>query len=690
MDRTNFGSLELLAESSSDTSQTSGVLSGFLGSAGLQPGLKALLCAVLDSPSAMFVALDKEFSLFYNNSCRTTLGFTDTDLLGARADVVFRKTWPALEDEFIKVYSGTSAVLRDVAVFREKSGKTEQRYFTFFLSPVREEGKIKGVMGIVEASGTVPFARNSKKTQVSAEDKNRYYQLVNGLNAAVYTCDRNGHIIMYNKAAVNLWGREPEIGKDMWCGSWKIYRPDGTALPLENCPMAVALKEGRSVKGEEIIIERPDGIRRHVLPHPEPLFDASGNIIEAVNMLLDITEIRCYQEALSESEERFRTMSNQVPIIIWMFDAGGKAVYLNEKWTEYTGCPAERGLGSLWTDFMHPEEKEEILSRWESAFVRRENYSDKFRYRNASGEYCIMSVSCSVRRNGKGEFAGYVGVLYNITLLENTRALLEKLVEERTRNLREANADLERSNHELEQYAYIASHDLQEPLRKIRTFSDRLFSRYGNLLDDDARLNLSKINDSAKRMTELINGLLNFSRLTKRGETFVQTDLNDIFEHIRNDLELLIAQKNALINQCALPVIEAIPLQMNQLFYNILSNSLKFSSEKEQPVISMSSRLLKTSEVKKYPELNPAVKYYEIIFKDNGIGFDQKYAEQIFVIFKRLNKPVAYEGSGLGLALCRRVVNNHQGKIYARGNENAGSSFHIVLPAIQPADNPQV
>jgi len=117
-----------------------------------------------------------------------------------------------------------------------------------------------------------------------------YRELIQGLPAAVYTCDAQGCIVLYNQAAVDLWGRKPEIGKDQWCGSWRIYRPDGSPLPLDECPMAVCLREGRAVRGEEIVIERPDGSRRHVLPHPEPLFDASGAVVGAVNMLIDITE----------------------------------------------------------------------------------------------------------------------------------------------------------------------------------------------------------------------------------------------------------------------------------------------------------------------------------------------------------------------------------------------------------------
>ena len=138
-------------------------------------------------------------------------------------------------------------------------------------------------------------------------------QIIQSLAAAIYTCDEKGYIKFYNKAAADLWGREPVIGKDLWCGSWKIFEPDGiTPLPLDSCPMAVALKEGRSIRGKEIIVERPDGQRRNVMPHPDPIFDSSGNVVEAVNMLVDITHLKEKENALRESEDKYRKLTEEL------------------------------------------------------------------------------------------------------------------------------------------------------------------------------------------------------------------------------------------------------------------------------------------------------------------------------------------------------------------------------------------
>lgn len=251
---------------------------------------------------------------------------------------------------------------------------------------------------------------------------------------------------------------------------------------------------------------------------------------------------------------------------------------------------------------------------------------------------------------------------------------LKKYEEELKNNI----TQLERSNDELEQYAYVASHDLQEPLRKIRSFGSYLQETQAEKLDEKGRQHLEKIIKSAERMSVLIKDILSFSSM-RREEGFVETDLNKIVESSLSDFDLSITQRGAVIQKDTLPTIEAIPLQMNQLFYNLFNNSLKFAKQGQKPQIRISSNVV-TEEKKKKLALVEDTVYYEITFSDNGIGFSQEYADQIFGLFKRLNDKQYYPGSGIGLALCKKVVENHNGLMYAKGKENEGASFFIYLP----------
>jgi signal transduction histidine kinase len=197
----------------------------------------------------------------------------------------------------------------------------------------------------------------------------------------------------------------------------------------------------------------------------------------------------------------------------------------------------------------------------------------------------------------------------------------------------------------------------------------------------ESTLYLDKIQQSTARMSNLIKDVLAYSRLSKGNEVFVGTNLTEIFEDIKMDFELLIQQKNASIQCTKLPTIQGIPLQLHQLFSNLLSNSLKFSEN--DPAINITSRYLTPQEVKG-SNLNPSLSYVEIIFSDNGIGFEQQYAEQIFTIFQRLNSRISYSGTGIGLALCRKIIDNHHGTIAAFSELNKGASFVLRLPTTHP------
>ena len=274
-----------------------------------------------------------------------------------------------------------------------------------------------------------------------------------------------------------------------------------------------------------------------------------------------------------------------------------------------------------------------------------------------------------------------LGIAQDITQQKQFSEALEKMVHERTKELAEANEQLQQSNIELNQFAYIASHDLQEPLRKVRTFTD-LMRESLEQVPQKTKNYIDKIQSSTSRMQNLINDVLQFSLLSKEREKFEMVDLDIILNNVLNDYELSIEQKNAKIITGDLPVLEAIALQMGQLFTNLLSNALKFNKNINQLQITVTSSILNKEEAKTL-NTDQSNEYYKIEFADNGIGFEQKSAEQIFTIFQRLHGRTEFEGTGIGLAMCKKIVQNHHGIIYANSVPANGAVFTIILPKTQ-------
>ncbi len=664
------------------------------------------------------------------------------------------------------------------------------------------------------------------------EDELKHKHLLSSLPVAIYTCKKDGMVDLYNKAAVELWGREPEIGKDYWCGSLKRFRQDGTLIPINECPVAITLKQGKKVKAAELVIERPNGERRFVLPHPEPIFDKKGNVTGALNTLIDITTqkhlglaledklekgVKEYTTALNkktidliESKERYHKMIDEVQdYAILMLDQSGVIINWNKGVQNIKGYAAHEIIGKNFSLFYKEEDQ---LSGLPDRLLKEAREKGKalhegWRVRK-DGTLFWGSITITALHNNENEVIGYTKVTRDLTERKNAEEhlnaqaaelirkneelkaqkefvelildssvdiiavfdkdlryvalnkqamnaykredligkkinhafpkaiesglyadLLKALQGETIQNvsyhskvlnkyfenyyiplknerqevygvlaighdnstlleaaekvkianaqLEKKNKELERSNDSLEQFAYVSSHDLQEPLRKIQTFCDLILTRI-NDPDFKPHEYLTKINASANRMSLLINDLLNFSRLSKADELHEKVDLEEVLDHIIDDFELLIKQKKAVIKKSSFPIINAIPIQMNQLFYNMISNALKFCDK--EPVITVTGKKLSKKAALAIPQLDATKNYLHLNFKDNGIGFDQVYASQIFTIFQRLNNYHKYSGNGIGLAICKKIVDNHGGYITASSKKDEGASFDIYLP----------
>ncbi|HSZ34553.1 MAG TPA: ATP-binding protein, partial [Puia sp.] len=268
-------------------------------------------------------------------------------------------------------------------------------------------------------------------------------------------------------------------------------------------------------------------------------------------------------------------------------------------------------------------------------------------------------------------------VLIRNRIEENSRqyaSRLEAEVEKRTQELQRLNISLKKSNEDLQQFAHVASHDLKEPVRKIKMFASRLIDEYGTDFPDKGKEFLHKILHASKRMMSMIDGVLNYSSLNATKQKIQTIDLDEILKSIQMDLEVLILEKGARFNISRLGRIEGSHVLIYQLFYNLINNALKFTKKNHELLITITSS----------KELIDGIAMEKITVTDNGIGFDQDYAQEIFYSFIRLNSKDSYEGTGLGLSLCQKITERHNGRISAEGKLNEGASFHVWLPEVQP------
>lgn len=258
------------------------------------------------------------------------------------------------------------------------------------------------------------------------------------------------------------------------------------------------------------------------------------------------------------------------------------------------------------------------------------------------------------------------------------RKASEEKVKHLNRQLLENIASLEQANKDLDRFAFMASHDLQEPLRKIRMFSDRLALRYNDMMDDDARTNIQRIHKAAERMQNLITDILTFSKISVDNAAFIDADMNALISEVLVDLDEEIKSKNGRVIVDDLPKLTVNPSLMKPLFHNLIGNALKYSKKDTSPVVKITSEISAQLNGKTAHGTSP--KYCRIYVQDNGIGFDQKYAEEIFGMFKRLHHNSEFQGTGIGLALCKKIVEQHKGYISARSKINEGSTFIVSLP----------
>lgn len=401
---------------------------------------------------------------------------------------------------------------------------------------------------------------------------------------------------------------------------------------------------------------------------PRSREDVLGNAIVQMK-----ENLQRFTSDLKNSREEFKKLADFMPQIVWTATPDGKVDYYNEKWYEITG--AKKGFGQeSFIPVLHPEDVGNVLTTWYRSVENGVFYETEYRIKTiATNSYRWFLGRAVPVKDENGKIIKWFATATDIHDQKIQNEKLEEMVAQRT-------LELKRSNDDLQQFAHVASHDLKEPVRKLITFSDRLATEFIDTIPEKGRTYLDKLQNSSRRMAKMIDSILKYSVVNAADEIKEVVDLNLIIEDIINDLELLIVQKEAEVRYHQLPKIKAMPALMYQLFYNLINNALKFSKQNEPCIITISASKLNAAEIKNFPALQKTNSYTEIIVSDNGIGFNPEFAEKMFNVFARLNSREKYEGTGLGLALCKKIVHRHHGIIYAEGEEGVGSSFHILLP----------
>jgi len=397
---------------------------------------------------------------------------------------------------------------------------------------------------------------------------------------------------------------------------------------------------------------------------------SQGEPVEIIGIMLDVNAQKNTAEQLIYQEEQLLEAQEQANMASYEWDIETNELTVTPHFLKIFELDEGFNRDEI-MKFINPDDVGKINETRRNAIDTNSAFNTVYRYAKNGNEKKIWSKGIAGEKNGKKIVRGTV---MDVTEREN---MIEQLqVSERT--LFQKNNELQRSNASLEEYAYVASHDLKEPLRKISTFGDRLYSSQYEHLNDEGRLYLQKIIDSSRRMQVMISDLLSVSTITGN-KNFEPVNLNDILAEALQSIEHKIEEKNAIVTYSDLPVVSIVPSQFRQLFQNLINNSLKFSRENVQPQITVTHTYIPYKEVADLGIVQ-AKKYLKLIFTDNGIGFDNIYSSKIFTIFQRLHGKQEYEGTGIGLAICKKIVENHSGIIFATGVPNKGATFTIIIP----------
>ncbi|MGZ3851356.1 MAG: ATP-binding protein, partial [Flavisolibacter sp.] len=549
-----------------------------------------------------------------------------------------------------------------------------------------EESKVEGLDAGADDYLVKPFSAKELLARVegnikisksrAAAEANLREMIRQSPVATVLLKGRSMVIEIVNEKGLQLWGKKYE---DV------INKPIGDALPeiVEQGFLQLmdqVYETGTAFNGNEVPVQllhegKPEIFYLNFIY--QPLKNEFGHTEGIIGAAIDVTETVVVRKRIEQSQKELNELANAVPQLVWVSLPSGEVIYYNDRVGEFAGAKKnDNGLWK-WEGMVHPEDLKATEQAWKEATLKGTEYQMEHRIQMKTGEYRWFLSRAIPHKDEEGNVMKWFGTATDIHAAKEHASILEEEVLRRTQELHELNASLKQSNNELQQFAHVASHDLKEPLRKIKTFAGRLADDRQSSFSEVGKLYLDKVNSAVERMSIMIDGVLNYSMLSAAHQRIERVDLNKTIKDIESDLELIIAQKEATINCEELPVVDGASVLLYQLFYNLVNNSLKFSNPEVRPVINISSTTTKIE----------GRDFAAIEITDNGIGFEQEFAEKIFETFLRLNSKDMFEGTGLGLSLCKRIAERHGGSIKAFGQLDQGASFVTYLPLQQQKKN---
>lgn len=636
---------------------------------------------IMQAPVAIAVFRGPDFVCeTANNAYLPIVGKSREEFVGQPLFTSLPETREVLEPIAREVVSsGKPFPASEFELVIHRNGKEETCYFNSIWEPLREnDGSINGFIVVAHEITEHVVAR--KKLEDS-ENKVRAIVESAPFPIGVFT-GRDMIITLANQSILDTWGK----GNDVIGKKYSDILPE-----LDNQQIFDQLDQVFTTgipfhaRNQRVDLMMDGKMESYYFNYSfTPLHNADGSVYGVMNTAANVTDLNQAKQKVEQSERNFRNMVLQAPVAMCILLGPDHVVEVtNEMMLAIWGKPVE--------DVMHrpifdglPDAREQGLEQLlDNVYTTGETFTATERpvvlLRNGKYEAVYQNFVYEPYRDSDGTILGVLAISIDVTEQVIARHKIEEVVANRTKELATANTSLQRSNAELAQFAYIASHDLQEPVRKVSTFAQMLKASLP-AIDDRSEKYLEKINTSASRMITLIRDILAYSQLSKENEDFQSVSLPQVMDDIKGDFELLIEQKQAEILYPGLPVIEAIPLQMSQLFSNLISNALKFSRKDTPPRITVTATDLSEEDAAGL-SLAGKKKYYNIEFRDNGIGFKPEYATQIFNIFQRLHGKSEIAGTGIGLALCKKIAQNHYGDIYATGSSENGAVINVILPA---------